>query len=120
MLNAYYDFNLTWGRPYVGAGIGFASNKIDSIVNSGGALGAFSATAPGGTSTGLAWAVMGGISFPINPTLTLDVGYRYIDLGDIESDSGSLSCAPAACPGATYSGLSGKLRAHELMIGLRF
>jgi len=120
MLNGYWDFTLTWGRPYVGAGVGLAVNKIDNIVNTGGALGTATFTHPGGTKSDLAWAVMAGVGIPINPNLTLDIGYRYIDLGKIESDSGNLSCAPVACPGATYSGLSGKLRAHELMIGLRF
>jgi opacity protein-like surface antigen len=106
MANAYWDIPLAWGKPYVGAGIGVASNKIGTITNSGSG---FSFTVPGGTSTGLAWSLTAGIGISITPALTLDVGYRYIDLGDIESD---------AIPG--YSGLTGKLRAHELMVGVRF
>lgn len=120
MANGYYDFPLAWGKPYVGAGIGWASNKIDDIVNSGGALGPLSITVPGGTKSGFAWALMAGVGIPLSPTLTLDIFYRYTDLGDIASDSGVASCAPVACPGATYSGAKGKLRANELMIGLRF
>ena len=120
MLAGYYDFNAGWGRPYLGAGIGFASNKIDSVVNSGGALGSTTVTVPGGTKTGFAWSLMAGVGFPLNPSLTLDLGYRYVDLGKIESDSGAISCAPVACPGFTYSGMTGNLRAHELTVGLRF
>jgi len=109
LLNAYYDFSLAaWsGKPYVGAGIGFASNKIDTITNSD-AFGA-TITVPGGTSTNRAWAFMAGFRFPLSSSMMLDVGYRYIDLGKIESDAD-----------ATYSGMSGKLRAHELMIGIAF
>lgn len=121
LLNAYWDFSLAaWnGRPYVGAGVGIASNKIDPITNSGGALGAVSFTLPGGTSTGRAWAVMAGFRYPLSPALTLDVGYRYIDLGKIESDSGTATCSPS-CGAGAYSGLNGKLRAHELMVGIAF
>lgn len=121
MLNAYWDFSLAaWsGKPYVGAGIGIASNKMDSITNSGGALGGFSFSMPGGTTTDRAWAVMAGFRFPLSPAMTLDVGYRYIDLGKIESDAGTVTCSPA-CGVAQYSGMSGKLRAHELMIGVAF
>lgn len=119
MANGYYDFSLTWGKPYVGAGLGIAMNKIDTITNSGGALVPQSFSIPGGSSSGLAWALMAGISFPLSPTMTLDLGWRYIDLGDIESDAGTITCTPA-CGTDPYSGMSGKLRAHELMIGLRF
>jgi opacity protein-like surface antigen len=119
MANGYYDFSLTWGKPYVGAGLGIAMNKIDTITNSGGALAPQSFAIPGGSSSGLAWALMAGISFPLSPTMTLDLGWRYIDLGDIESDAGTIVCTPA-CGTDPYSGMSGKLRAHELMIGLRF
>lgn len=117
MLNGYYDFQpLTWGTPYIGAGIGWARNKVDSIT---GTILGFSATVPGGTKTDFAWALMAGVSFRLNPTVTLEVGYRYIDLGKIETDFGPVTTVPAF-PGLTYSGASGKLKAHELTVGLRF
>jgi opacity protein-like surface antigen len=116
MGNAYWDFNLDGVKPYVGVGLGVAQNKIDRIRNT---AGPFSAELPGGTSTDMAWALMAGVTFQLSSSMALDVGYRYIDLGKIESDSGDTTCSPACFTG-TYSGLSGKLRAHELMIGLRF
>jgi opacity protein-like surface antigen len=120
MLAGYYDMRLGLTRPYVGAGVGWARNKIGTITNSGGALVPISTERPGGTWSGTAWSVMLGVGIPLWSRLTLDIGYRYIDLGKIESQSGDVTCAPTPCPGATYSGLTGRLRAHEVMGGLRF
>jgi opacity protein-like surface antigen len=118
MANAYYDFNLAWGRPYLGAGLGVAVNKIDPISNTVSIPGASTFTLPGGTTTGVAWSIMAGVTFQLSPTMSLDVGYRYIDLGKIESDAGNATTTgPFVIP---VSGLTGNLRAHELMVGLRF
>lgn len=119
MLGAYWDFLTGGAVPYFGVGIGWAQNKIDEIVNTGGALGTFAFRLPGGTWSGMAWSMMAGVGIPLGGSVALDLGYRFIDLGEIESDSGPITCPPFACTGS-YSGLSGKLRAHELMIGLRF
>ncbi len=121
MANYYWDFTVPWQvKPYVGGGVGVASNEVDDVRGTTPLAPGLTATAPGDTVSDVAWAVMAGASVPINPGLAFDVGYRYIDLGDAESGSGVLSCAPVACPGLTYSGASGDLASHELMIGLRF
>lgn len=119
MLGVYWDFPAAWGTPYLGAGVGAASNKIDPIANTDGALGT-AAFLPGGTSTGAAWSLMVGMWIVLSPRVSLDIGYRFIDLGKIESDPGGVTCAPVACPSATSPGMTGRLRAHELMAGLRF
>ena len=118
MLGAYWDFARSGATPYLGAAVGWAQNKIDEIVNTGGALGSNAIFLPGGTWSGRAWSLMAGVGIPLGGSVTLDLGYRFIDLGEIESDSGPVSCT-FPCSG-TYSGLSGKLRAHELMFGVRF
>lgn len=114
MLNGYFDIPVsgTW-KPYVGGGLGYARNKTDNISLS---VPGVSATAPGGTKSGMAWSLMAGVGYPLSKTMTLDIGYRFMDLGKIESNAGPLS--PAAF--GTYSGATGKLRAHEFTIGLRF
>ncbi len=116
MANGYYDFPLTSWTPYLGAGLGIAQNKVGtvSISDSTG----LAATAPGGTKSGLAWAFMAGAGIPLSNNLTLDVGYRFIDLGKLEIASGDVTVAGfGAFP---YSGATGKLRAHELTVGVRF
>jgi opacity protein-like surface antigen len=118
MANAYYDFNLSWGKPYVGVGLGVAVNEIGTITNTANIPGAPTFTLPGGTTTDLAWSLQAGIAFQLSPRVTLDVGYRYADLGKIESDAGN-----ATTTGGFFipvSGLTGNLRAHELMVGVRF
>jgi opacity protein-like surface antigen len=119
MLGAYLDFGTGGAKPYLGAGIGWAQNKIDEIVNSGfPGAGSAAIFLPGGTWSGMAWSLMAGVGIPLGARTTLDLYYRFIDLGEIESESGSLSCS-FSCSG-TYSGLRGELRAHEFMLGLRF
>jgi opacity protein-like surface antigen len=123
MLGAYWDFSPGAAKPYLGAGIGWAQNKIDDVVNTptGPGFGGsgFAWRLPGGTWEGFAWSLMAGVGIPLGSRLILDFGYRFIDLGEIESESGTITCAPFTC-NIPYSGFSGKLRAHELMVGLRF
>jgi opacity protein-like surface antigen len=118
MLNGYYDFALAWGKPYVGAGIGWASNKVDSIKATHPAVPGVTVTAPGGTKNNVAWALMAGVGVPINSRMTVDVGVRYADLGKLEADAGNLTANGVAI--GTYSGAKGNLRAWELTAGLRF
>jgi opacity protein-like surface antigen len=115
MLAGYRDFSFDWGRPYLGAGIGAAQNETDEVKY---LLGGFTFDVPGGSKTGAAWAVMAGIGFPLSPTKTLDIGYRYADLGKLVSGSGSLMVS--GVPVGPYSGFEGRLKAHELSVGLRF
>lgn len=109
MLNGYYDFSAGGVRPYVGAGIGWARNETDRLVQDFG-LG-FANTFSGATRDDTAVALMAGIGVPYSGW-TLDIGYRYIDLGKFETGT-------AAAFGIS-SGQTGRLRAHELTLGARF
>jgi opacity protein-like surface antigen len=106
MANGYYDVPLPFGTPYFGAGLGWASNKVNNVnfSNSG-----VTVRVPGGTKSGVALALMAGVGVPITSTITLDIGYRYTDLGKLET-----SRAP------NYSGAIGRLRTHEFVLGYRF
>jgi len=119
MLNGYYDFALTWGKPYLGAGIGWASNKVDDIMVTNAAFPGIALSAPGGTKSGVAWALMGGVGIPLSAALTLDLGVRYTDLGKLATNVGPI-LVNGTPTGFTYSGASGHLRAWELLVGLRF
>lgn len=87
MANGYWDLPLSGTTPYIGAGIGWAQNKLDAF---------------GGTWSGGAYALMAGFTMQLSGHV-LDIGFRYADLGKIESAAGN-----------------GKLKAHELSVGLRF
>ena len=108
MLNVYYDYPLapyTW-KPYVGVGVGVAANKVHgfNVSGSGG---------PSGTESGMAYAAMLGVLIPIPGNRRLDLGYRYADLGKIGTNSGTVGSQ-------TYQGFEGKLKAHELFVGVLF
>jgi opacity protein-like surface antigen len=109
MLNGYYDFAAGGVRPYIGAGIGWARNETGTLTQDFG-LG-FANTFSGATKDNAAFALMAGVGIPYSGW-TLEVGYRYVDLGTFET-------AAVAAFGVS-SGQSGKLSAHELTLGARF
>ncbi|HVZ14347.1 MAG TPA: acyloxyacyl hydrolase [Bauldia sp.] len=85
LANAYWDMG-TWHNitPYLGAGIGASFNTISGFtdvntVTSGVAYGATE------TQTSLAWALYAGLGMKVTDNLTIDLGYRYIDLGNAHS-----------------------------------
>lgn len=117
MVNGYYDFRAVGGvRPFVGAGVGVAENKLDKLLQNfpgGGFL-----TFGKGTKTNTAFAAMAGVSIPAGRE-TFEVGYRYVDLGKFETGTG-LNFPGFGNVSPAYPGASGKLTAHELTFGMRF
>jgi opacity protein-like surface antigen len=118
MLNGFYDFDIGSAfRPYVGAGIGVANNRVRNVrTEVAPAFGGGTVTENGGNKTGFAWSLGAGIAYAINPRMVLDVGYRYVDLGKLRTDAGPLGGAGG---GANYGGARGNLRAHEFVVALR-
>jgi opacity protein-like surface antigen len=135
LINAYVDLGgVATGLgpnivPYVGAGFGFARNEIDDIrvVHFGpGLLGGRpdNYVAPGGSNVDLAWAIMAGFSAPLPGVrnLFLDVGYRYLDSGKIQTDGGVIYGAEGSQSNGfstAHAGFEGDLTAHEFKAGLR-
>ena len=86
-VNVYVDFNGFWPyalgpfQPYVDLGIGAASNRV----------GAFSSTVVGTiqqkTEVSAAGAIGAGIGWAIAPNITLDLAYRFLDLGEMRTGS---------------------------------
>jgi opacity protein-like surface antigen len=99
MVNGYWDAD-TFNNftPYIGAGIGYA--RLDTSDQVGGN------TETGATNNNLAWALMLGLTINAGlPDTSIDLGYRFINLGEFEQSGG-----------ASYD----ELMAHELRAGLRF
>ncbi len=100
MWNAWWDIaNVGGFKPYIGGGVGFAVHKID-------ASGPVGSTG-NRTDTTLAWQVGAGVGIDVTENLTVDVGYRFTDLG--------LSQGPGATPFYIDDNFS-----HEFRIGLRY
>jgi opacity protein-like surface antigen len=108
MANGYFDFAASGVSPYIGAGIGFAMNRIGPVDFDDGA--GFTGTLEnGGTATGAAWSLMAGVGIPLSGRTVMDIDYRYSNLGKLKIDASQ-----------GYDGASGKLNAHELTLGFRF
>jgi opacity protein-like surface antigen len=106
LFNGYFDLG-TWYRltPYVGAGGGvgyvsltdFRSTNAPPFVNGDNDQWKF------------VWAGMAGVGWAVAPNLTLDLGYRYLSLGNLRSGSD-------AAGSMTLRNVAG----HEVRVGLRW
>lgn len=121
MANAYFDLG-TWGRftPFVGAGVGGAyhrmSNFWDIGLNSDGSTGR--GFAEDHSHWNMAWAVHAGLAYDVAPNLKVELAYRYLNMGTI--NSGIVDCAGCGTfgPLAYY-----KLRdadSHDIKLGVRW
>ena len=109
MVNGYYDFAAGGVRPYIGAGIGWAQNKTEKLIQD--FRTGFQNTFSGATRDNAAVALMAGVGIPYSGG-TLDLGLRYIDMGKFETGN-------TAALGIT-GGHTGKLSAYEFTLGVRF
>lgn len=87
---AYVDLPRVWRvRPFLGAGLGASHNRSAAMDYRFPGLSSEAATVtPGGSQLDLAWLATFGAALPLTQTLTLDVSYRYSDLGNMETDEG--------------------------------
>lgn len=120
LANAYLDLG-TWWRitPFVGAGIGVTQNRInhfrDTNVIAGG--GGWADT---GTDTDLAWAIHGGLSYKVTPGFTVELAYRYLDLGDAQTAI-LRNLDPATSSGNPLNPVTfNHITSHDLKVGLRW
>lgn len=117
LANAFVDLG-TWRSitPYVGAGIGFAnvtiSNFRDTNVIAGG--GGYADT---GSQWNFAWALHAGLAYKVTPTFSVDLGYRFVSLGDGKTGTLlNLTGACVACEPMYFRGIY----SHDLMLGVRW
>jgi opacity protein-like surface antigen len=107
LFNGYLDLG-TWyhATPYLGAGAGTAFLQTSDYMSS---------AAPPFTGDtahkqwNFAWAVMAGVGYAVAPNLMIDVGYRYIDFGDVRTNADAFGAM-------TFKNIA----AHEVRIGLRW
>jgi len=92
LANIYADLGTWWCvTPFVGAGIGVAYNTISNFrdlgVGSSGGIGGIVSTgyANSATTTSLAWALYGGLSYKVTPGFTVELAYRYLELGSAQT-----------------------------------
>jgi opacity protein-like surface antigen len=116
LFNTYIDLG-TWlcVTPYIGGGVGFASIDVlglkDVNVPNGGV-----AFAKDNTETNFAWAVYAGLAYDVTPGLTIDLTYRYLDIGDAESGIRTNYLGTATAGGLQIEDIT----SQDVMLGVRW
>jgi opacity protein-like surface antigen len=107
MANLYWDIG-TWSNltPFIGGGVGMAINQTDT-------KGTIIATGVSkdysNTDVEFAWTVGAGLNYAINKNWSMELSYRYIDLGE------------AVFGSKTDGEITAKdLSSHEILAGLRY
>lgn len=94
MLNAYYEFNnFDKFRPYIGAGIGIGWTDVYDVRYNDIMVDSFAArnmvpirkNSRSHEQFTFAWSLMAGIAYQLTTNMDLDVGYRYMNYGDVRS-----------------------------------
>jgi opacity protein-like surface antigen len=89
MANAYVDLGTWWCvTPFIGGGVGMSRNTISGFRDDGVNLFTGLGTSPSstfaadGSKWNFAWALYAGLAYTVTPGLTIELAYRYINLGD--------------------------------------
>lgn len=116
LANAYIDLGTYHCvTPYIGGGVGFASISV---------LGLKDVNVPNNsvfyaadhTESNFAWAVYAGLAYDVTPSVTLDLAYRYTDLGDARSGT-----VTAYDNSSSYKSVEIEdITSHDLMLGVRW
>jgi opacity protein-like surface antigen len=107
LFNGYLDLG-SWYRasPYIGAGAGTARVSVSDYVST--ASPPFSGDTSR-TKWNFAWAAMAGVGYAVSPNAVIDVGYRYINFGDVTTASDAFGAMTLK-----------NVAAHEVRVGLRW
>ncbi len=107
LFNGYIDLG-TWYNitPYIGAGTGAAYLRAFDYTST--LAPPFSGDTTH-TQWNFSWAVMAGFGYVVTPHLMVDLGYRYIDFGDVQTANDSFGSM-------TFQNVA----AHEVRLGLRW
>ena len=86
LANAYVDLG-TWSgfTPYVGGGIGVSYLRSREYTDTTVLVSQVSSS----SRTNFSWAAMAGVSYRVSPRWVIDLGYRHLDLGDIQTTTGT-------------------------------
>ena len=123
LANAYVDLGTWWYMtPFIGAGVGGARVSIanftdQSIANNGG--GALPGLAFGDSVSkwNFAWALHAGVAYKVTPNFTVELAYRYLDMGDgLTGDLRTFDGTNAIYNPTTFKSIT----SHDLKLGVRW
>ena len=87
MVNGYVDLGTWWClTPFIGADAGFANVKTNGFQDTGavirgGVVQTASYFADGASKTNFAWAAHAGVAYKVTSNFTVELAYRYLDMG---------------------------------------
>ncbi len=121
MLNMWADLPTgTAFKPYVGGGIGVAF--VDYNVNNtnnyydGTKENFYSGSK---STTNFAWSLGAGVAYDVNPSFTLDLGYRYVNAGTVKVKSNTEPFTVSGEP-ANHVETETKVKSNELFLEGRY
>jgi opacity protein-like surface antigen len=116
LANVYADLGTWWCiTPFIGAGIGGAYNTITNftdiaVIQNGNNF------AEKASKWNMAWALHAGLAYKVTPNFTIELAYRYLNLGDAET--GRLTGYDGTFQGEKER-ING-LTSHDVKLGVRW
>lgn len=123
LINAYADLGTWWCiTPFIGVGVGGAHNTFSGLsdittVNLGGGTGSGLYEASSASKNNFAWAAHAGLAYKVSSNMTVELAYRYLDMGTAITGTG------ASFDGTVRNGRPFEFRdltSHDLKFGVRW
>jgi opacity protein-like surface antigen len=124
LANAYIDLGTWWCiTPFIGAGVGSAYTRSTGFTDVGfisdGSTG-FGLASKEFSKWNLAWAVHAGLAYNVTNNVKLELAYRYLNMGDVQTQT--IDCASGGCatggPRAFYNLTN--FDSHDIKLGMRW
>jgi opacity protein-like surface antigen len=123
LANAYVDLGTWWYMtPFIGAGVGGARVSIANFTDAGIAnegAGALPGLAFGDNVSkwNFAWALHAGVAYRVTPNFTVELAYRYLDMGDgLAGDLKTFDGTNNVNNPTTFKNIT----SHDLKLGVRW
>ena len=125
LANAYVDLGTWWCMtPFIGAGVGGARVSINNFTDQGIALQGGAGPTLGSLAYGdnvskwnLAWALHAGVAYKVTPNFTVELAYRYLDMGDgLTGDLRAFDGTNGINNPMTFKNIT----SHDLKLGVRW
>jgi len=121
--NAYVDLGTWWCMtPFIGAGVGGARVSIanftdQGIANNGGGALPSLALADDVARWNFAWALHAGVAYKVTPNFTVELAYRYLDMGNgLTGDLRTFDGVNLINNPTTFRNIT----SHDLKLGVRW
>jgi opacity protein-like surface antigen len=122
LANGYIDLGTWWCMtPFIGAGVGGArvsiANFTDQGISAGGPPVAALAFGDNVAKWNFAWALHAGVAYRVSPNFTVELAYRYLDMGNgLTGDLRTFDGTNAIVNPTTFKNIT----SHDLKLGVRW